>query len=166
MFENKNDRKAHTGYFLLKVELKDYNVMIDGRNFFDQPIRNDQIRYDNIWKIVNGQGENYTTGCLLDYLHFKEYYKLIAIDLSKQQTIDADPKDNILNVKLSISQLNKLKLWIKSGTEVTLNLSSNMVSDSSNETNFPHKLLLIDTQVSGICKAFANGWSANIKLEH
>ena len=157
MFENKNDRKAHTGYFLLKVEIKDYNVMIDGRNFFDQPIRNDQIRYDNIWKIVNGQGEDYTTGSLLDYLHFKEYYKLIAIDSSKQQTIDVDPKDNILNVKLSISQLNKLKLGLKSCTEVTLNLSSNMVSDSSNETNFPHKLLLTDTQVSGICKAFANG---------
>ena len=113
MFENKNDRKAHTGYFLLKVEIKDYNVMIDGRNFFDQPIRNDQIRYDNIWKIVNGQGEDYTTGSLLDYLHFKEYYKLIAIDSSKQQTIDVDPKDNILNVKLSISQLNKLKLGLK-----------------------------------------------------
>ena len=73
-------------------------------------------------------------------------------------------KYNTLNVKFSNSQLNKLKSEIKNGTRVTLNLSSNVVGDSSNETNFPYKLLLTDTQVSRIRKAFANGSSANIKF--
>ena len=64
---------------------------------------------------------------------------------------------NALNVKLSNLQLNKLKSVIKNGTEVTLNLSSNLIRNSNDETNFPHKLLLTDTQVSKIHKVFANG---------
>ena len=71
---------------------------------------------------------------------------------------------NALNVELSDSQLNKLKSAIKNGTEVTLNLSSNVVGDSNDENNFPHKLLLTNTQVSKIRKAFASNSSANIKL--
>ena len=71
---------------------------------------------------------------------------------------------NMLNVKLSNWRLNKLKPTIKNGTEVTLNLSSNSIGSSNDKTNFPHKLLLTNTQVSKICKAFANGWSANINI--
>ena len=66
--------------------------MIAGRSFFDQPIKNNLKTHDNIRKIATGQGDDYTTGCLLDYPYFKIYYKLIAIDLSKQQKLDADPK--------------------------------------------------------------------------
>ena len=66
--------------------------MIDGRNFFDQPINSMTKTYENIRKIATGQGDDYTTGCLLDYSYFKENYKLIAIDLSKQQALDADPR--------------------------------------------------------------------------
>ena len=73
-------------------------------------------------------------------------------------------QNNILNVKLSNSQLNKLKPRIKNGTEVTLNLSLNMVCNSGDETNFLHKLSLTNTQISRIGKAFGNGSSANIKL--
>ena len=73
-------------------------------------------------------------------------------------------KYNTLNVKLSNSQLNKLKCGIKNGTEVTLNLLSHLIGNSSDETNFPRKLLLTDTQVPKICKAFANSSSANIKF--
>ena len=61
---------------------------------------------------------------------------------------------NMLNTKLSNSQLNKLKSAVKNGTDVTLNLSSNLTGNSNDETSFPHKLLLTDTQVSKICKAF------------
>ena len=61
--------------------------MISGENFFDQPIKNDKITYENIRKIAKGQGDNYTTGCLLNYQYI---YKMIAIDLSKQQALDAD----------------------------------------------------------------------------
>ena len=71
---------------------------------------------------------------------------------------------NSLNVKLFNSQLNELKLGIKNGTEVTLKISSNIVSDSNDENNFPHKFLLTNTQVLRLCKAFANNSSANIKL--
>ena len=71
---------------------------------------------------------------------------------------------NTLNIELSNSQLNKLKLAIKNGTEVNLNLSSNLIGKSNDKTNFPNKLSLTDTQVSKICKAFANGSSAIIKF--
>ena len=57
--------------------------MVDGQNFFDQPIKIDQLTYDNIRKIATAQGDNYPTGCLLDYYYLKEHYKLIVIDLSK-----------------------------------------------------------------------------------
>ena len=69
---------------------------------------------------------------------------------------------NSLNVKLSNSQLNKFKSAIKNETEVVLRLSSNMIGD--NETNFAHKLLLTNRQISNLCKAFANHSSADIKL--
>ena len=72
--------------------------------------------------------------------------------------------DNTLNAILSNSKLNRLKSGIKNDTEVTLKLSSNVVGDSNNANNFPHKLLLANAQVLRIRKAFANGSSANIKL--
>ena len=65
---------------------------------------------------------------------------------------------------MSNSQLNKLKCGIKNGTEVTLKLSSNIVGDSNDENNFPYKLLLANAQVPKLCKSFANGSSAKIKL--
>ena len=60
---------------------------------FGQPIKNNKITYENIRKIATGQGDDYTTGCLLDYSHFMDTYKMIAVDLSKQQALDADPKE-------------------------------------------------------------------------
>ena len=57
-------------------------------NFFDQPVKNDMRTYDNIQKIATGQGDDYTTSCLLDYNYFNNCYKMIAIDLSKQQALD------------------------------------------------------------------------------
>ena len=74
------------------------------------------------------------------------------------------PQYNAWKVKWSNSQLNKLKLDIKSGTELTLKISSNIVGDSNDENNFLHKLLLNNTQVSKIRKAFPNGSSSNLKL--
>ena len=202
------------------MEIKDYNVVIDRKNFSDQSIKNDLKTYDNIRRIATGRCDNYTTGSLLDYIYFKNYYKLIAIDLSKQQKLDADPKAmqqihftgnliraegtrmffiieeaketvldfskgtvkvlwfyiilikylykmtqyNTLNVKLSNWQLDKFKSGTKNGTTVTLNLSSNLIGNSNNETNFLRKFLLTYTQVSEIRKAFGNGSSANIKF--
>ena len=62
------------------------------KTFFDQPIKNNKVTYENIRKIATGQGDDYTTDCLLDYPYFKDIYKMIAVDLSKQQALDADPR--------------------------------------------------------------------------
>ena len=72
--------------------MKDYNFMVDGKNFFDQPVKNNKVTYENIIKIATDKGDDYTTGFLLDYTYFKNYYKMIAIDLSKQQSLDANPR--------------------------------------------------------------------------
>ena len=91
-FENEDDRTSYSTYYLPKVEIKDYNVTIDGKNLFDQPINRMAKTDENIRKIATDQGDDYTTGCLLDYSYFKDHYKMIAIDLSKQQALDADPR--------------------------------------------------------------------------
>ena len=91
-FENEDGRKSHSTYYLPKIEIKDYNVLIVGRNFFDQPINSMTKTYENIRKIATDQGDDYTTGCLLHYPYFKDHYKMIAIDLSKKQALDADPR--------------------------------------------------------------------------
>ena len=64
--------------------------MIDEQNFFDQLVRNNLRTYESIRKIETGQRDDYATGCLLDYDYFKNYYKMIAIDLRKQQALNAD----------------------------------------------------------------------------
>ena len=91
-FENDDCRTSSDEYYLPTVEIKDYNIMINGENFFDQPIKNNKVTYENIRKIATGQGDDYTTGCLLDYSYFADTYKMIAVDLSKQQALDADPR--------------------------------------------------------------------------
>ena len=67
-FENDDHRISNKRYYIPNVEIKDYNVMIDGKNFFDQPVKNDKVTYENIRKIATGQGDDYTTGCLLTIL--------------------------------------------------------------------------------------------------
>ena len=72
------------------MNITNYNILIEGRNFYDQPI-NDQIKkYGEIRKIVTGQGDDYTTGCLLDYQYFKDHYQLIVFYLS--ELLDANPR--------------------------------------------------------------------------
>ena len=91
-FEDDAQRTTYDANYLPNVEIKDYNIMINGENFFDQPIKNNKVTYENIRKIAIGQGDDYTTGCLLDYSYFADTYKMIAVDLSKQQALDADPR--------------------------------------------------------------------------
>ena len=98
--------------------------MIDGRNFFDQPINSDLKTYENIRKIATGQGDDYTTGCLLDYSYFKENYKMITINLSKQQALDSDPR--------AIQQINfttntKMFFIIEEAKETVLDFSEGTV---------------------------------------
>ena len=66
--------------------------MIDRKNLYDKSVKNNKATYENIKKLATLQGDDYTRGCLLDYMYFKNYFKLIAVDLSKQQALDDDPK--------------------------------------------------------------------------
>ena len=92
VYENDVQRTSAKGYYLANVEIEYYNVMINGGNFFDQPIKNNKVTDENVRKIATGQGDDYATGSLLDYPFFQDSYKLIAVDLSKQQALDADPR--------------------------------------------------------------------------
>ena len=91
-FENDNNRISTKRYYLPVVEIKDYSIMINGENFFDKSIKNNKVTYEKIRKIPAGQGDDYTTGCLLDYPYFVDTYKMIAVHLSEQQALDADPR--------------------------------------------------------------------------
>ena len=75
---------SYKKYFLPRVKIKNCNIEIDGRNFYDQPINDSVKQYDEIRKVSTGQGDDYTTGCLLDFAYFENSYRLIAADLSKQ----------------------------------------------------------------------------------
>ena len=81
-FENEEDRTSFSKYYVPKVEIKDFNVLIDGKSFFDVPVKNKEEAYEKIMSI--SKNNDYTTGNLLDYEYFSKHYKLIAIDSSKQ----------------------------------------------------------------------------------
>ena len=85
-------KNAKRKYYLPRVDFKKYNVIIDRRYFYDNPIESDIEKYRELKKVMIGKGEDYTTGSLLNYNYFKGHYKLDAIDLSKQKELDADPR--------------------------------------------------------------------------
>ena len=86
---NRDDQRK---YYLPRIDLNKYNVIIDGRNFYDNPVKSDIEKYRELKKVMIGKGEDYTTGSLLDFDYFKKHYKLVAVDLSKQKELDADPR--------------------------------------------------------------------------
>ena len=81
-FENENNGTSFFKYYTPKVEIKDFNILVDGKSFFDTPVKNDEETYEQI--IQMGRNNDYTGGNLLDYEYFSKHYKLIAIDLNKQ----------------------------------------------------------------------------------
>ena len=85
-------RNGQQKYYLPRISLNKYNVIIDGRNFYNNPIESDIEKYRELKKVMIGKGEDYTTGSLLDYNYFDKHYKLVAVDLSKQKELDADPR--------------------------------------------------------------------------
>ena len=89
---NRSTRDRRTRYCLPTIDLNKYNVIIDGRNFYDNPIESDIEKYRELKKVMIGKGEDYTTGSLLDYYYFKKHYKLVDVDLSRQKELDADPR--------------------------------------------------------------------------
>ena len=89
---NQATRNGQQKYYLPRIDLNKYNVIINGRYFYDNPIESDIEKYIELKKVMTGKGEDYTTGYLLDYDYFKKNYKLVAVDLSKQKELDADPR--------------------------------------------------------------------------
>ena len=81
-FENANDITSFSKYYVTNIQIKDFNVLIDGKSFFEMQIKNGEETYEQI--IEMKRSNDYTTGNLLDYEYFSKHYKLIAIDLSKQ----------------------------------------------------------------------------------
>ena len=102
-FEDDAQRTSNKRYCIPNVEIKNYN---------DQPIRNNKVTYENITKIATGQGDNNTNGCLLDHIYFKNYYRTIAVYLSKQQALDADPKKiQQSNFKAKLDRAGRTRIY-------------------------------------------------------
>ena len=89
--DNITNENSYKKYFLPRIKIN-YNIEIDGRNFYDQPINDSIKQYDEVRKISTGKGDDYTTACLLDFAYFEKNYKIIAADLSKQKVLDADSR--------------------------------------------------------------------------
>ena len=90
--DNQPTKDGQRKYYLPKIDLKKYNVIIDGRSFYDNPIESDIEKYRELKKVMIGKGGDYTAGSLLDFNYFNKHYKLVAADLSKQKELDADPR--------------------------------------------------------------------------
>ena len=90
--DGQSTRNGQRKYYLSRISLNKYNVIIDGRNFYNNPIESGIEKYRELKKVLIGKGEDYTTGSLLDYNNFDKYYKLVAVDLSKQKELDANPR--------------------------------------------------------------------------
>ena len=104
--------------------------MINEENVFDQPIKNNKVTYENIRKISTSQRDDYTTGCLLDYRYFKDSYKMIAIDLSKQQALDADPRAiQQINFTANLDRAGNTKIYfiIEEAKDTKLDFSQGTV---------------------------------------
>ena len=91
---NANNEESRRRYYLPRAEIKDYNVLIDGRNFYDQNVNSSIVRYNELLKMTIGRSEDYSTGCLLDYDYYIKDFNIVGIDLSHQPVLDSDPKTN------------------------------------------------------------------------
>ena len=104
--------------------------MINGENLFDQSIKNDKVTYENIRKIATDQGDDYATGCLLDYPHFKDSHKMIAVNLSKQQALDADPRAiQKINFTANLDRAGNARIYLilEEAKEAILNFAQGTV---------------------------------------
>ena len=120
----KDHRDSFSHYYVPNARIKDFNVLIDGKSFFDLPVKNEEEAYE---KIMDMSNNNYTTGNLLDFAYFKESYRLIAIDLSKQNKLK-DPQKISSTGKLLNTHGATMFFIIKKSEETTFNFSRNSVT--------------------------------------
>ena len=125
-FENENNRISFSKYYVPKVEIKDFNVLIDGKPFFEIPVKNKEEAYEQI--IEMSKNNDYTTGNLLDYEYFKDHYQLIAIDLSKQIELENFDLKQQINFNGSLEENNATMFFIiEKKEESTFDFSQNSV---------------------------------------
>ena len=117
---NQPTRNGHQKYYLPRIGLKKYNVIIDGRNFYDNPIESNSEKYRELKKVMIGKGEDYATGSLLDYNYFTKHYKLVAVDLSKQKELDADPRTIQQNEFKYTLETNSSIYWVLEKSKETI----------------------------------------------
>ena len=120
-----DNRDSFSHYYLPNVEIKDFNVFIDGKSFFDLPVKNEEEAYEKIIEKINNN--DYTTGNLLDFAYFKENYKLIATDLRKQTKL-IDPQQINFIGKLQSEDHGATFFIIENSEETTFNCSQNSVT--------------------------------------
>ena len=124
--ENDTQGTINKRYHLPSVEIEGYNFLIDGKNYFDQTIKNNKVIYENIRTNATGKRDDYTNGCLLDYPYFKENYKMIAIDLSKQQGLGDDPREiQQINFTENLDRAGNTRIFfiLEEAKETVLNFS-------------------------------------------
>ena len=113
-------RNGQQKYYLPRISLNKYNVIIDGRNVYDNPIESDIEKYRELKKVMIGKGEDYTTGSLLDFNYFNKHYKLVAVDLSKQKELDADPRAiQQIEIKYML-EINSTIYWVLEKSKETI----------------------------------------------
>ena len=118
---NQPVRNSQQKYYLPRIDLNKYNVIIDGRNFYDNPIESDIEKYRELKKVMIGKKEDYTTGSLLDYDYFKRHYKVVAVDLSKQKELDADPRAiQLIEFKYMLETNSNIYWVLKKSKEIIL----------------------------------------------
>ena len=118
--DNHLTRDGRKKYYLRRINLKKYNVFIDGRNFYDNPIESGFEKYRELKKLMIGKGEDYTTGSLLDFNYFYKHYQLVAVDLSKQKELDADPRA-IQQIEFKyILETNSTIYWVLEKSKETI----------------------------------------------
>ena len=127
-FENEEDGTSFSKYYTPNVEIKDFNVLIDGKSFFDVPIKNKEETYEKI--IEMNKNNDYTTGNLLDYDYFSKHYKLIAVDLSKQIELEISDLKQQINFLCKLEEDSGATIFfiIEKSEEATFNFSQNSVS--------------------------------------
>ena len=121
-------RRYGRKYYMPNREITNYNVMINGKNFLDKPISTQEKRYEELRRLTIGQGDDYTTGCLLDYDYAVNKYKIIGIDLSKQQALDADPRAiQQINFTGDVPANTNIFYILEKAKETVLDFSQGMV---------------------------------------
>ena len=122
---NTDSRYSFSNYYVPKVKVNDFNVLIDENSFFDLPLKNDEEAYEKI--IDMGNNSDYTTGNLLDYAYYKKHYRLITTDLSKQTKLKDPQQINFIGKLLKNTGATMFFIKEKS-EETTFNFSKNSVT--------------------------------------